>query len=80
MLVHGFNMHIYAESLTPGSTERQDTDMACFKYASDITSVELRISTSFISDEQAVTSLHRECPASMSFDSVALVAKNTWNK
>ncbi len=73
-------MHIYAESLTPGSAERHDTDMACFKYGSDVTSVELRISTSFISEEQAVTSLNRECPAHMSFDDVALIAKNTWNK
>ena len=78
-MVGNFRMRIYAESLTPGSVERND-DQSCFRYPADTTTVEVRIATSFISDAQAVISLNRECPKDLSFDAVALVAKQVWNK
>ncbi len=79
MMVGNFRMRIYAESLTPGSVERRD-DQSCFRYPADTTTVEVRISTSFVSDNQAIVSLNRECPKDMPFDTVALIAKQVWNK
>jgi putative alpha-1,2-mannosidase len=84
-------MSIYIESVTPASAEHAD-GMACLVYDSNAQVVEFRVSTSFVSHDQAMVSLHREAPTGfgtdgasggvtqMSFDEVAAVAKGVWNK
>ena len=56
-------------------------EMICFKYTGGTgRSVTIRLTTSLISDEQAVVSMRRELPRSMNFDDIAWLAKSTWNR
>lgn len=79
MIISNFNMHIRAESSMATSVD-SNGDMICFKYASDATVVTVRIATSLISQEQALTNLQRELPMSRGFDDLLAESKGVWNK
>ena len=86
MIVAGFGLHAHITSDTNGDTGMKTDiedhgEMICFKYTGGTgRSVTIRLTTSLISDEQAVVSMRRELPRSMNFDDIAWLAKSTWNR
>ena len=83
MIVSGFGMHILITAdYVDGMSIDDSGEMQCFKYPRTMKEnfVIIRISTSLISSEQAIISMNRELPLSKSFNDIALIAKNTWNK
>lgn len=94
MLVSNFNLYIHITSETDEylTTEIENHgEMFCFKYTTntnkkvndmniDGRNVIIRITTSLISESQALVSMKYELPLTMSFDEIALTAKSIWNK
>ncbi|CAM9399077.1 unnamed protein product, partial [Ectocarpus fasciculatus] len=80
MMVSNFGLYVVAESITNGATVESHDDMMCFRYDSSVDIVEIRIATSLINEQQALTNLHSEAGPDITFQQIALIAKLTWNK
>jgi putative alpha-1,2-mannosidase len=76
--VPNFAMYMRAES---PEAERIDdhTEVKCFIYNHQSSTVTVRMATSLISDEQVLVNLNREIPASASFETVAAEARAVWH-
>lgn len=79
MMISNFNLHLRAESAEAVAVKAVD-DMRCFAFKNDAHAVDVRISTSLISQEQALLNMKRELKPQKDFDALALESKMVWNK
>lgn len=79
MIISNFNLYIQAESKSAVGVS-SNHDIACFRYSSDATTVEVRVATSLISQAQASVNLNRELASTKSFDDLIVEARSVWHK
>ncbi len=78
MIVNRFSLYMRAESDDAIEVKNSD-DMRCFKFENSAEIVTIRISTSLISAQQAMTAMRREL-SNKGFEDVLHNAKSTWNR
>ena len=82
MRFDNFKLHIYTTSIQTATVETNPRSKGiCYVYPRSTTEVEVRISTSLISEDQARDNLESEMdPSSVTFDEIGARARDVWNR